>query len=837
MSEIYFPTDLKTVEDGLVRNRRIHNETKPDGPRIGLALSGGGIRSATFCLGFLQALAARKVLRRFDYLSTVSGGGYIGSFLGKWINQRGIAVVEQELANAQSKPIAFLRENGRYLAPNGTGDGLSAAAGYLRNWLTCTLVMGTLGLALFFFIEVLRAYFFPETYCAPYLIFGNVVLSPFCRWAVLAVILADIPLVFAFWFPSKSVIRAGAPWCLVLVIAILLGWHLHGRPDVRWRNLQDKETLFAWEVGMTILVAAASQVVVSLARDWSANWMRLKLTQLLGYAIVVTAVLALLASVDTLVLTLSKVHFSAALFSGALVSLPAILGAGSKVLPWISEFTKRKDTGLGSTLLIGLVAIIVALGVLVTLGFAAHFVALNMPDAFPAEDGTPEISALHLFWITVGAFGCAVLLGRAGFWFVNYASFHRVYSSRLTRAYLGASNPERQDGTKNWSMTDLLPGDDIAYRSYRPHEHGGPIHLVNATVNETVSSRSNTEKRDRKGFGLSLGPAGITAGKSDYILFDPNPAKRPAKGYASMRQRAAGDGADAAAAPSAPSDLDVEMMSLGNWVGISGAALSTGMGAKTSVATSFLIGYFNLRLGYWWDSSKKPWVAGGHQEFEVHRSYSRSLFAYILPAQEALLSEYLASFRGPERRLWYLTDGGHFENTGIYELIRRKLELIICCDCGCDPEYTFDDLGNLVRVARLDFGAEISFLTPASYGLLPAHIRRIGGLIDETIPESSKLMPETAARQVAVATVVYNDGSKGVIVVVKPSVYLGGPLDVRNYALDQPDFPQQSTLEQFFDEAQWESYRKLGELLGGRLLGNDGPAATETLDSLLSVAG
>jgi hypothetical protein len=279
------------------------------------------------------------------------------------------------------------------------------------------------------------------------------------------------------------------------------------------------------------------------------------------------------------------------------------------------------------------------------------------------------------------------------------------------------------------------------------------------------------------------------------------------------------------------------MMSLGNWVGISGAALSTGMGAKTSIATSFLIGYFNLRLGYWWDSSEQPWVAGGPREFEVHRSYSRGLFACLFTAQEALLSEYLASFRGPERQLWYLTDGGHFENTGVYELIRRKVELIICCDCGCDPDYTFDDLGNLVRAARIDFGAEITFLTAASYGLLPAHIRRIGGLIDETIPDSSKLMPETAARQVAVATIRYQDGSRGVLVVVKPSVYPGGPLDVRNYAVDQPDFPQQSTLEQFFDEAQWESYRKLGESLGGRLLGSDGAAAGDTLDSLLRVAG
>ena len=257
MSDSHFPADMKTIEDGLIRDRRIRSGAAPDGPRIGLALSGGGIRSATFCLGFLQALAARNVLRRFDYLSTVSGGGYIGSFLGKWINEeKDIGVVEDQLAKSQSKPVAFLRENGRFLAPNGTGDGVTAAAGYLRNWLTCTLVMGTLGLALFLFIEFLRACFFAETYCAPFLALGSVVLSPFCLWALAALALVDVPLVFAFWFPSKSVVRAWAPWTLVLVIAGLLVWHLRRRDDVRWVNLHDKEMLFAWVVGMTILAAA-----------------------------------------------------------------------------------------------------------------------------------------------------------------------------------------------------------------------------------------------------------------------------------------------------------------------------------------------------------------------------------------------------------------------------------------------------------------------------------------------------------------------------------------------------------------------------------------------------
>lgn len=49
---------------------------------IGLALSGGGVRSATFCLGLIRGLAQNGLLPRFDYLSTVSGGGYAGAALG-----------------------------------------------------------------------------------------------------------------------------------------------------------------------------------------------------------------------------------------------------------------------------------------------------------------------------------------------------------------------------------------------------------------------------------------------------------------------------------------------------------------------------------------------------------------------------------------------------------------------------------------------------------------------------------------------------------------------------------------------------------------------------------
>src|SRR5579872_2500201 len=58
-------------------------------PLVGLAFSGGGIRSATFNLGVLQELATLDILRHCDYLSTVSGGGYIGSWFSAWLHREG----------------------------------------------------------------------------------------------------------------------------------------------------------------------------------------------------------------------------------------------------------------------------------------------------------------------------------------------------------------------------------------------------------------------------------------------------------------------------------------------------------------------------------------------------------------------------------------------------------------------------------------------------------------------------------------------------------------------------------------------------------------------------
>jgi hypothetical protein len=71
-----------------------------------------------------------------------------------------------------------------------------------------------------------------------------------------------------------------------------------------------------------------------------------------------------------------------------------------------------------------------------------------------------------------------------------------------------------------------------------------------------------------------------------------------------------------------------------------------------------------------------------------------------------------ADFKADPDKDWFLSDGGHFENTGVHALLAEKTEFIVVADCGADPDYRFGDLENLVRKARIDFGAEIVFLKP-----------------------------------------------------------------------------------------------------------------------------
>ena len=139
----------------------------------------------------------------------------------------------------------------------------------------------------------------------------------------------------------------------------------------------------------------------------------------------------------------------------------------------------------------------------------------------------------------------------------------------------------------------------------------------------------------------------------------------------------------------------------------------------------------------------------------------------------------------------YLSDGGHFENLGIYEMIRRRCRYIVVSDADCDPECQLEDLGNPVRKAWVDLGVAIRF---------------------RGIDVTARRPEPVDGVYCAIADIFYPEpgAEPGQLLYIKPGYHGTEPADVRAYAAMHPAFPHESTAEQWFSESQLEAYRVLG---------------------------
>jgi len=179
-----------------------------------------------------------------------------------------------------------------------------------------------------------------------------------------------------------------------------------------------------------------------------------------------------------------------------------------------------------------------------------------------------------------------------------------------------------------------------------------------------------------------------------------------------------------------------------------------------------------------------------------------------------------------------LSDGGHFENLGLYELVRRKMDLILVSDGGQDGDFTFADLGNAIERVRVDFGVNIRFDDECYTleGVLPKP--------REAKSETWRIKFGLAKRGFALASIWYPDRqSCGVLIYVKATMLDGLPSDLYAYKAQNPEYPDQSTLDQFFDEDQFEAYRELGYNLVKQMFAEfaeERPTADK--ESLLSTA-
>jgi hypothetical protein len=861
-------------------------------PTWGLALSGGGIRSATFALGMLQFLARERLLPCFHYLSTVSGGGYIGAFVQGLIRRHGFAHAFEVLAShaggrAQrerdatpgaydadlNKPVRHLREYSNYLSPRKSalsGDTLGLVGTFVRNVILIQLQLCALMLAL----SVLPLALYPLLNAC---LIGNPVmaLSASGLLAMLAALLiayigvsarreranamdaetprrrvvlasvgvtvalalasivgafglhglrgdtaANLPLTvlapFLSWFDPVNAKLASATGLLYVIVWI--GWlgldavlsKLRDDPPeqrlsarARWRFVL-ASALAAMVAGLAMV--AAREVLSVSEHTQDQFWRVLAFGPLVVYAAVVftaivhvglaghsmsdvqrevwarvggkTGGLIVIGVTATLVVVVygpwwltywvgqgkalgwSGLGAWAATSGGGLLAAYSaqvkggekgdsrILGLLARVAPWIFVL----GLWMGVALLAQYVLSLVGWDV-----WPANLHKNNMPGYFDAL-----AAQAHQHWpVTLGFMAVALaiwaLLGRMVD--SNEFSMNAFYRNRLVRCYLGASNVKRNPEP----VTNFDVADDVRLADVTAEKRFGaqrPLYPLVTTALNLVASKQ-LDWQDRKAASFTLSPK--------YCGHLP-PASR-------MGCMPVGD---------RPGETDAarrlaEQITLGTAVSVSGAAVSPNMGYHSSPAVTFLLTLFDARLGWWAPNRQAQAAAASSPSF---------------PGR-LLLAEMLGSTHERSSHV-YLSDGGHFENLGLYELVRRRCRFILCVDASADSSRDFADLGSAIQKCRVDFGAHID-IDVSALRVDPAR--------------------GYANRHCAVGSIVYDAQTTGVLLYVKPSLTGNEPADVLAYAREHKPFPHEPTGDQFFDEAQFESYRQLGLHSGRSALG------------------
>ena len=689
-----------------------------DGPaparRTGLALSGGGVRSAAFALGVLQTLAGRDLLDRFDYLSSVSGGGFVSGSLA-WLLGPATREASRETSGEASGPrfgtgpddFPFGAEP-REDAPTATGAESDAGSGPAGPGSPAA------GAALLNFLRQHGAYLVP----------GHGITAS----SVIAVVLRGILLNLLVWIPIL----------VALMLALIGVSGLVGDPVTKGTGSPVAfDALGLVAIGFALMFALGSLVYsFSTHPRWNARRRRYLLHR--RYETLAPWLLGPLAGAATLA---SLPHAANASFArigefGGAIFVAAGLGVGlwSFLRPddgWGAAFVRKRALPLG--------ALSALYGVLL---FAYQSALWLRIDASAAT-----------LWGAALLLGVAVASGR--FVNINYISVQRFYRDRLMEAFMPDLDRalDRRGGPAPAADGQRLS--DCLERA-RPRR---PYPLFNAHL--PLASARSRRRRLRGGDNFVLSPLYCGSTATGWRRTD--------------------------------RFMDDDMM-LPTAVAISGSVNHQqsglgGVGLALNPLVSLLKVLLNLRMGYW-----VPHPRAADQSRRPH---------HFRPG----LGEALALGRGEDDAFLLLEDGGHFDNLGLYELLRRRLELILVCDAGADAGARLSDLHRALRFAELDFGARVAFDDPEDYHAV--------------VPNEPAAFPDgarMAERAHLVGRVDYADGSVGTLVYLKAALVPGMAFAELGFGSRRAGFPQETTVDQFFDEEQFDAHRRLGCELARRMI-------------------
>jgi len=925
------------------RRARGVNSSKPTADNlIGLAFSGGGIRSATFNLGVLQALAENGLLRKFDYLSSVSGGGYIGSWLTALTRRFLDALpnstfrdVEKSLIPGKREPggreertfLRWLRLYSNYLTPHSgalSGDTWEMIGTWLRNVFLNQTVLGLLFLAVFVacdgvLLGLLRSFRLQAL---------ELLISAVAVWFVACVSMAWNT---AEKIPSKEMLLTPFQRVKVTVTVILpffLACLLFNSALWRWRDRAADFDLTTW-LGLWggIYFLAWTVAAVSI-RLWREEWQKkdpgnrmLSLTAFLLSSLVAGAVGGALGcgyvrllrrmfpesgpasysahwiagvvgtgAVMLIMLLAGAVHLGLAgrgcrdlvrewwarlggylmlltmawtLLAGSCAFGPLLVrwvlfklkwGSIVPVVLWIahnylgvkaaqSAATSGKPeqfkapNSVDSSWIVRLFKMpraldiiaklapyVFAMGMALLLATAVHIVSgmffspVKTIDLWrlshAASPGNNWAALYDLYWnveffrSSPQLLGVGIVLAIASVLLsrrvdVNDFSLHHFYRNRLVRCYLGASNPQRTPQP----FTGFDPHDDLPLKAFAGN-YPGPYPILNAAINITSGAELGYATRRAKSFVFTPLYCGYD------VIF---PGEGPDRFRLDHAYQLSYSKTELGRTGGSLTRMtDDKGIALGTAMAISGAAASPNMGYFTSPATGLFMTLFDVRLGWWMGNSRftPQWKSAGP-------TWGLSYLFSELVAQSDQNKSYV-----------YLSDGGHFENLAVYELIKRHCQVIVACDADSDGQYACENLLALIEKARTDFGARIEI-------------------------DFSKIRPKNGCESeynFVIGDIFYdpqNPNDRGKLFYLKASMPLRSrpeatgvvknppleaikenhlPDDVWEYFDKHKTFPHQSTADQWFDELQFESYRALGEYIGNAAAAEIGKEITEVLE-------
>lgn len=882
-----------------------------------LCLSGGGIRSAAFSLGVIQCLAglraprrahvperfgeSESLLQQFDYLSTVSGGGYIGSWLSAWLYHERLrakgagrasqviaALMDRSAANEEDAPIAHLRENSNFLTPKlglFSADAWAAIANYMRNlvlnWTIFLPVLILLVIAVKGYARAVLDAPKPDSVVEG---LGIVALALFlaalsarsaARRARDLVTLSSRDFVLFDWLPivlaaSLATVIAFHPplqaslleesdgfiarlggfaaglgyWARLRVVACVAGaalylggWFLAPLWPFGWPYPPDRPDpeLTAAKVDGALVWAFRNAL-----RDLAAT---LVCGALFGFFVVEGVELYVLWSPDLAANALGLVVLGVPWFVSAqivaedvflglrsaapfgdsdrewfarahgwysvagigwflvfiLVFLEPIVPPAWRTAGWWSLTLSALVSGTGVGALAksslaplkalltrpGFKAKAVDWGLMIGAAvFGAAMVALVSIVLDFALAGGP-----YPVWPGLGdycehgkncgrafaiafAVSLAIALVSSRLVNINRFSLHGFYRNRLVRTFLAASRRKRPGRDL---FTDYDPSDNPHFSSLWPKEapvgdDWRPLHVINLTLNLVAAKKLAWQERMAEAFTVTPLHSGSAS------LNDGSGAEFQAGAYQRSINYAGRYGG----------------ISLGTAMAASGAAVSPSMGYHSSPALSFLMALLNVRLGVWLPNPGSP--------ARAFHDRDGPLWA-LLPLLEELFGQTTDA-----RRYVYLSDGGHFENLGIYEMVRRRCRLIVAVDAGCDPDCKFQDLGDAIRKISLDLRVRID----------------MSGL--ERIKPGAN---GNAGAYAALGLIRYADAdgagaADGLLIYMKPAIRGSEPADILSYRASHEAFPHDTTGDQWFSESQFESYRALGEHIAAHVLAQFG---------------